>query len=206
MPRANAPERPQLRRRYDQRRDDLVAAAARLFAERGYRNTSIDDLVEATGLQRGGLYHYIDGKQQLLLLIHEELMSGLLDQAEEILAVDATPERHFRELMRVWVEHVAAFRDHMVVFAEERRLIEADPSWATVRGLRERFSDLLAQVLERGQESGAFEIVDRDLALLSILGVVNHMAVWLDPGGRLPAAAVADRCSELLLNGLGRRS
>jgi AcrR family transcriptional regulator len=53
--------------KYDARRLELIDIAARVFARKGYHATSIDDLVEATGLKRGGLYHYITGKEDLLI-------------------------------------------------------------------------------------------------------------------------------------------
>jgi AcrR family transcriptional regulator len=75
-----APTRPALRARYERRRADVVAAAARTFAERGYHGTSIDDLIEATGLTRGGLYHYTDSKEALLIAVLDELMDPLLER------------------------------------------------------------------------------------------------------------------------------
>jgi AcrR family transcriptional regulator len=194
-----------LRAKYDERRLAVVDAAARAFAERGYHETSIDDLVAATGLQRGGLYHYIGAKQELLLLIHDELMSPLLEQAERVVAEAGGPEQALRDLLRVWVEHVAAHRDHMTVFTEERRLLESDPDWGSVREARERFRDLLAGVLADGARTGAFRTADPEMALYSILGIVNYMSVWLDPGGRLSPAEIADRCASLLLDGLAPR-
>jgi AcrR family transcriptional regulator len=200
-----APSRPTLRAKYDRRRHAVVDAAAHAFAQRGYHATSIDDLVAATGLQRGGLYHYIGAKQELLLLIHDELMSPLLEQAEQVVAAASGPEQALRDLLRVWVEHVAAHRDHMTVFTEERRLLESDPAWESVREARERFRDLLAGLLADGGRSGAFRISDPDMALYSILGIVNYMSVWLDPGGRLTPAEIADHCAALLLDGLAPR-
>lgn len=191
--------------RWETRRREVVAISARLFAERGYRNTSIDDLVEATGLQRGGLYHYIDSKQHLLLLTHEELIEPLLVRAEEIAASQVAPEARLRAFLRAWVEHVATHRDHMVVFLEERRLIEDDPAWRQVREARERFDGILDDVLRAGVRDGSFASTDLDIARMSILGIVNHMAQWLDPNGRLVPVGVADRCADLLLQGLLRR-
>ena len=188
--------------KYDRRRREVVNTAARLFAERGYRNTSIDDLVEATGLQRGGLYHYIDSKQHLLLLTHEELIEPLLVRAEEIVAGDVPADVKLRELLRAWVTHVATHRDHMVVFSEERRLIESDPAWVDVRAARERFQSLLEGVLLAGDRDGAFAVDDADVVRLSILGIVNHMPQWLDPDGRLRPGEIADRCADMLLRGL----
>ena len=196
------PTRPRLRERYERRRRTVVATAARLFAEQGYRQTSIEDLVHATGLQRGGLYHYIDGKEHLLRLIHDDLMEPLLADAAAILAAPAPPADQLRSLMRVWVEHVASHRDHMVVFNEERRLIESHPDWAEVRAAREAFREAVAGVLRRGLLRGEFASADPEIALLAILGIVNHMPQWLQPGGRLTPAEIADRCSDLVLSGL----
>ena len=194
--------RPRSRAKYEQRRREVVNTAARLFAERGYHNTSIDDLVAATGLQRGGLYHYIEGKQHLLLLTHEELIAPLLVRAEAIAAADLPAEAKLRELLRAWVAHVAGHRDHMVVFGEERRLIESDPAWHEVRAARERFQSLLEEVLREGDRKGRFVIEDIGIVQMSILGIVNHMPQWLDPEGRLAPEQVADRCLDVLLRGL----
>ncbi len=190
------------RARYEARRREVVNQAARLFAQRGYADTSIDDLVEATGLQRGGLYHYIESKQHLLLLTHEQLMQPLLVQAEGIVAGRDDAEEKLRRLLRVWVAHVAAHRDHMIVFNESRRLIASDPAWEDVRAARARFQQLLEEVLVEGAGDGRFVVPDLQLVELTILGVVNHMPQWLDPGGRLSPEAVADGCADLLLAGL----
>jgi AcrR family transcriptional regulator len=196
------PSRPLLRARYERRRERVIAAAAREFARRGYHNTSIEDLVAATGLQRGGLYHYIDGKQQLLLLIQDQLLQPLLREAREISSRGAMPKTQLRALMRIWVSHVAAHRDHMVVFNEERRLIESVPEWKRLRQQRREFQGILADVLRRGAEDGSFQIADTEIALMSILGIVNHMPQWLDAAGRLSPDAIADRCVDLVLHGL----
>jgi AcrR family transcriptional regulator len=198
------PLRPRLRARYEGRLETVVATAAREFARRGFHNTSIDDLVAATGLQRGGLYHYIDSKQQLLLLIHDQLLQPLLEQARAIAASEAEPGEQLRALMRVWVMHVAAHRDHMTVFNEERRLIESIPEWTRVREQRREFQAILGEVLRRGVEDRSFLIGDANVALMSILGIVNHMPQWFDSAGRLSPEDVADRCADLVLYGISR--
>src|SRR5579885_1571176 len=97
------PTRPALRARYDRRREDLVQAAARVFAQRGYHGTSIDDLMRETGMTRGGLYHYTTSKQELLLSIVEDLMVPLLRRAEEIVAGERDAEARLRSLLAVWL-------------------------------------------------------------------------------------------------------
>lgn len=129
-------------------------------------------------------------------------MAPLQEQAEALLAEPGTPEEHLRRLVRLWVEHVAAHRDHMRVFEQERHVIAAEPRWAEVRESRKRFERLLDDVLGEGERAGDFAFADRGLALRALLGMVNHTAHWYRPAGRLSAEAVADGYCDVLL---GRR-
>lgn len=199
------PTRPALRAKYDARRAEVVASAARVFAARGYHATSIDDLLEATGLTRGGLYHYMDGKQDLLIAILDELMGPLLERTRAIVAEPGTPEEHLRAITRLWVGHVAAHLDHMVVFNQERRTLERDAGWAHVRAARREFEQLVRDVLQRGIDDGSFAIADPGLTLLALLGMGNYTAQWYAPGGRLDAESIADGYCALLLNGITAR-
>src|SRR5215475_7594995 len=110
MPAASPPTRPALRARYDRKQQDVIATAARLFAERGYQATSMQDLTQATGLAAGGLYHYIGSKEQLLIRICDELLEPLLEQARAIVARPAPATDHLRELLRAWLAHIEAHR------------------------------------------------------------------------------------------------
>ena len=91
MAAASPPTRPALRARYDARQHELVATAARLFAQRGYQATSMADLTAATGLAAGGLYHYIGSKERLLVAVLDDLMEPLLERAEAIVAARSAP-------------------------------------------------------------------------------------------------------------------
>jgi AcrR family transcriptional regulator len=195
------PTRPALRARYDRRRAEVVNAAARVFAERGYEATTMEDLSEATGLAAGGLYHYIGSKDQLLFDICAELLDPLLADAHAIVAEGAPPEETLRRLVRVWVDHVARHRDHMRVFQQERQLIERGPRWRAVRGSRKEFERVLEGVLE----AGGFVHPDRRIALEALLAMINALPQWFRPRGRLTADQVADGFCDLLLHGAARR-
>jgi len=194
------PTRPALRAKYDRKQQDVVDTAARLFAQRGYAATSMADLVDATGLTAGGLYHYIDGKEQLLIRICDELLEPLLTRAGEIVS-DPTLEAaaQLRELVRAWMEHVEGHLDHMAVFQQERRVLEREPQWRRVRQSRKRFEKLVDGVLARCEDAGVLATPDRSLALKALLGMVNHTAQWYRPGGPLKTAVIADGFCDLVL-------
>lgn len=200
----SAPQRPALRARYDRRRREIVDAAAKVFAQRGYHATSIEDLIAATGMTRGGLYHYTASKQELLLSVVGELMEPLLARAAEILDAPGSAEDRLRELMRVWLQHVADHREHMIVFSRERATLERTPAWPAVREARGRFEQMLASVLQAGRRDGSFHVRDPQMALMMILGAVNYGPEWLEPSGRLRPAQIAERYCEMLLDGIRR--
>ncbi len=196
---AARPTRPALRERYDRRRAEVVLGAARVFAERGYDQTSVPELAEALGLAAGSLYHYFGGKEQLLRAICDQLMDPLLLAAQELLARDAPADEQLRALVGAWVAHVVEHRDHMLVFQQERHVIERGAQWRGVRSGRKRFERLVDDVLARVEASGKAAFADRRLAVSALLGMVNHTAQWYRPRGRLSPEEIADGYVDLLL-------
>jgi TetR/AcrR family transcriptional regulator, cholesterol catabolism regulator len=190
------PTRPALRERYDRRRAEVVLGAARVFARRGYDQTSVPELAEALGLAAGSLYHYFPSKEELLRAICDQLMDPLLERAETLLAEPREPDEQLRALVRLWVEHVVAHRDHMLVFQQERHVIERGAAWRGVRASRKAFERLAEDTLAR---VGTRSTPDLRLALSALLGMVNHTAQWYRPRGRLDAVDIADGYVDLLL-------
>ena len=190
------PTRPALRERYDRRRAEVVLGAASVFAERGYDQTSVPELAEALGLAAGSLYHYFPSKEHLLRAICDQLMDPLLEQAEALLDEPREPADQLRALVRLWVEHVVAHRDHMLVFQQERHVIERGAAWRGVRASRKAFERLAEDALAQANAGGS---TDPRLALSALLGMVNHTAQWYRPRGRLGAAEIAEGYVDLLL-------
>jgi AcrR family transcriptional regulator len=198
------PTRPALRRRYERRQQEVVEIAAKLFADRGYQATSMVDLSEATGLTSGGLYHYIGSKEKLLFRIFRELTEPLLEQARAIEQSDAPAVDRIRSLLRLWLTHVEKYHHHMMVLGQERHVVESDPRWGEVRASRKAFDKVLGRVLEEvapapSDGSG----IDRRLALLGLLGMVNYTPQWFRSDGRLSAEQVADGYCDMMLAALG---
>ena len=105
--------------------------------------------------------------------------------------------------MRLWVARVIEHRHHMLVFQQERHVIERGDQWRAVRDTRKRFERLVARTLERVDGIAG----DRRLAVSALLGMVNHTPQWYRPRGRLGAGAIADGYVDLILgrsSGSGR--
>ncbi|MGH2938319.1 MAG: TetR/AcrR family transcriptional regulator [Solirubrobacterales bacterium] len=195
MPR---PDSPTPRARWDRRRAEVIEEAAHIFARRGYDQTSVPELGEALGQATGSLYHYFGGKEQLLIAICDQLMEPLLERTESLLAEQAPAREQLRALVHLWVAHVIDHQDHMLVFQQERHLIDHGAQWRGVRESRKRFERLVEGVL-RQVGRGGDEEADQRLLLAALLGMVNHTAQWYRPRGRLGPEQIADGFVDLVL-------
>jgi AcrR family transcriptional regulator len=181
------------------RRSELTQTAARLFAEKGYHGTSIGDLAEAMGVQKGSVYAHIDSKQDLL---YEATREGA--QAFHA-ALDAMPEDApvtdrillaLRGHLRVVAEQV----DVATVFTREWRYLEGERALEFLSE-RRRYEERIRALFREGRDTGALRSdLDAGAAALLVLSAANWAYTWLPPGA--DTDELADRFYGLLLDGI----
>jgi len=181
------------------RRDELVAVAARLFAERGYHGTSMADLAEAMGVQKGSLYSLTGSKQDLLVVVTREGATAFhtsLDRVPE----DADPLARIGAALRGHLAVVAEQADTATVFTREWRFLE-EPELTAFRDERRRYEtrwrSLLAEAAERGMLRAD---LDFEATVLLVLSAANWAYTWIRPGA--DTDALADRFFAVLLDGV----
>jgi AcrR family transcriptional regulator len=181
------------------RRDELVAVAARLFAERGYHGTSMADLAEAMGVQKGSLYSLTGSKQDLLVVVTREGAAAFhtaLDRVPE----DADPLARIGAALRGHLAVVAEQADTATVFTREWRFLQ-EPELTAFRDERRRYEtrwrSLLAEAAERGMLRAD---LDFEATVLLVLSAANWAYTWIRPGA--DTDALADRFFAVLLDGV----
>src|SRR5437764_15224239 len=103
-----------------ERGEQVYAAALRLFREKGYHATSMQDIAAAVGLYKGSLYHYIGGKEDLLVLVFERAMGSLLADVERIVAdTSLGPSAQLRLIVHAHVTCVSENLDALTVYLHE---------------------------------------------------------------------------------------
>src|ERR687883_553988 len=181
------------------RRQELTREAARLFAEKGYHGTSIGELAEALGVQKGSLYAHIASKQDLLYETMREgaaAFHGALDGIPD----DLPATEKIRLALRAHLRVVAEQLDVATVFVREWRYLEAerrDEFLAERRRYEERFRALFREGRELGELRT--DLDDASAALLA-LSAANWAYTWLRPGA--DTDELADRFYSLLLDGI----
>src|SRR5204862_1770930 len=177
------------------RRTGLTRTAARLFAEKGYHGTSIGDLAQAMGEQKGSLYAHIDSKEDLLWEVARE------GAAAFHAALDSVPDEgpaieRVRAALRAHLRVVAEQLDVATVFIREWQYLDGarrDQFLGERRRYEERFRALFCEGRERGELRT--DLADATAALVA-LSAANWAYTRLRPGAE--TAGHADRLTSPL--------
>jgi AcrR family transcriptional regulator len=181
------------------RRNELTRQAARLFAEKGYHGTSVGDLAEAMGVQKGSLYAHIESKADLLWEVAREGAVAFHD------ALDAIPDElpageKIRLALRAHLRVVSEQLDVATVFIREWRYLEG-PRREEFLAERRRYEERFRAFFREGRERGELRTdLDDATATLLVLSAANWAYTWLRQGE--DTDELADRFHALLVDGI----
>lgn len=185
------------------RQDDVYAAAAKLFAEKGYHATRIQDIADELGMLKGSLYYYFSSKEELLV----NLTSGRIEESiaaiKGILSTKYTPTE---KLTLTIDEHLRLYQEHAHIYTiymqENLHEINADAAEQVSR-LSKAYQKLWEKLLGEGIDCGEFQAdLDTEIAVKAILSMCNNTIIWYDPNGRVPIRELARMFANLVLNGV----
>lgn len=185
---------------YDQQRDEILARAAELFADRGYPGTSMNEVAAACGVTKPALYHYFRDKDALLAAI----AGNHIDHLEQIvgdvaaLKLDAAP--HLRELIHRFVRDYADSQHEHRVLTQDVKFLPDEQRRHVLDGERRvvaAFADAIAAVRPDVEKGG----LDKPLTML-LFGMMNWLFTWLRPEGPLTHEAMSEVVADLFFGGL----
>ena len=182
----------------------LLAEATRLFAERGYDRTSVQEIVEAAGVTKGALYHYFGSKDDLLSEIYGRVLRLQTDRLNTIAARPGAVEQRLAEAAAdVVVTSIQNLDDTKIFFRSMHQL--SPEKQKAVRAERRRYHETFRALVEEGQRDGHFRAEMRpDLVVDFFFGSVHHLGTWYHADGPLSADQVATEFSDLLLHSVRR--
>lgn len=185
----------------DDVRTQILHAALRLFGERGYHATSLQDIIAAAGCSKGGFYHHFESKEDLLLVFHETYMSYQLGEAEAIERRPGKPLEKLRLIAVLLLQSVEKFRDYVAVFFQERRFLSQE-KFALVKEKRDRFEGIVRRLVENAVRSGQLRRdLDPRFFTMMFFGTFNWTYYWFRPHKPLSPEQVATRLFTMLVEG-----
>ena len=180
----------------------VLAAAVRLFNERGYEATSMDDVAKRLGITKSSLYHHVTGKQELLRIAVDQALDGLHEAMDEVEGLEAPALDRLEALIRRSVLVLAERLEYVTLLLRVRGNTAVEQQ-ALLR--RRIFDAKVTELVKRAQSEGAIRPdVDAATAARLLFGMVNSLIEWYSPqrGG---AAELADTVTTIAFDGLRTR-
>ncbi len=186
---------------FESAREEILAAAARLFARQGYPGTSMNEVAEACQVSKPSLYHYFKDKHELLVQICESHLRTLAALVDEVIAQDLTPEPHLRALIAGFVREYGQSQNQHRVLTEDVKFLN-DEDRARLLQVERRVVSAFADAVAAVRPEVADARLQKPLTML-LFGMINWTFTWLRPDGELSYEDVAPMVADLFFGGLG---
>ncbi|HEY3568391.1 MAG TPA: TetR/AcrR family transcriptional regulator [Thermoanaerobaculia bacterium] len=185
-----------------ERQRAVLETAARLIREKGYEAASVQDIADACGLTKAGLYYYIRSKEDLLLAIQsygmdifeERVLQDVLAIADPVERLKACMERNIQLVTEGWSKEVTIIlHEHETLTGAARQRINAR---------KKRYVQFLESSFEEAMRAGRIRRVEPRVAAFAFLGQVLWIYKWFRPDGKIPADRLAREMLDLFFGGL----
>jgi len=184
-------------------RQEILRTAARLFQQRGYDATSMNDVAAALKLSKGGLYHHFQGKDEILFEIMDHAMEITEERVMGPVRGISDPEERLRSLIRRHMEVVLSplDREITVMLHENHPLPPALRKRINSRKKEYvHFVEGLIADVQRARH--AKNNVSARAAAFALLGMINWIYQWYKPEGNLQAHNLIPQFTDLLFGGI----
>ncbi|MFE4523761.1 TetR/AcrR family transcriptional regulator [Cytobacillus firmus] len=184
-----------------ERKTEILDAALTLFVKKGFHGTSIQDIADASGLTKGGLYHYLKSKDEILFLLHDRFICEGISKLQLIEKESLSPKGKLLKLLMAHLEIIHDYKDDITIFYKEWGNLPEE-NFKIVKKKRTDYANIFIKVLEEGKVEGIFNVEDSKISMFYILGASNFMYHWYEPQGERPLEDLARIYLNIITNGI----
>jgi len=189
-----------------ERREELLATAAEVFAAQGYRATTVRRIADAAGILAGSLYYHFDSKESMV----DEILSTFLDELwagyEAVLGAGLGPRETIEALVTESFREIDRHHAAVAIYQKEARQLQAQPRFAYLADSQAKFEKAWLGTLERGVADRVFRTdLDARLTYRFLRDTVWVAASWYRPGGQHSPEEIARQYLSMVLEGITLR-
>lgn len=182
------------------RRADILQAATRLFATKGYHAATLQDIADELALTRPAFYYYFKSKQQILEAVCRDSIDAADRALESVLTQDfPTRRERLRATLYTYATHSARAETTAIMMRNFDEMSQDEKDW--LRKRRRRREQKLADLVAEGVAAGEFRAREPLIGILTIFEAIHAIHNWYKPGGRLTREEVSHIIVDQLLDG-----
>jgi AcrR family transcriptional regulator len=187
------------------KRERILEEAVKLFYERGFNGTTLDDIAAELGVTKPFIYTHFRSKVDLLAALCKPTIEMSLAAVTGAAAQPGTVTDRLYSAVSAFTKVVLQRQPNIAIyFREEKNLTKT--ALDEINGLRKQFDRVLSRLLQEGVDSGEFRLGDVNLASLAIGGMISWAYTWHRPGGRLSLDEMGAHMADLALQMAGVES
>jgi TetR/AcrR family fatty acid metabolism transcriptional regulator len=191
------------RKRVGNKRERIIAAAATLFGDKGYHNTTTAEIAESAGVAAGTIYIYFSSKEELLVAVFEEFLGVHMDRLREGVAREAGPEAKLRRLLRLGLELMEQNPDSARIFLSQLRQSTSMIKMVVKRSSR-AYKDIIEGILEQGMREGFCRQMNVRAAASMLFGAYQSLVLdWVADDCSYRLSDQSDELADFVLQGVG---
>ncbi|THA65671.1 TetR/AcrR family transcriptional regulator [Streptomyces sp. A0958] len=189
-----------------ERRAELLATAAEVFAAQGYNATTVRRIADAAGMLAGSLYYHFDSKESMVDEILSTFLNELWEGYDAVLEAGLGPRETIEALVTESFREIDRHRDAVAIYQKEARHLAAQPRFQYLDDSQQKFEKAWLGTLERGVADGTFRAdLDIRLTYRFVRDTVWVAASWYRPGGRHSPEEIARQYLSMVLDGIALR-
>ena len=202
MPR-NASGTASTRRAVTDKREAILKAATRVFAEKGFFNSKVADIAKAAGVADGTVYLYFKNKDDVLHSIFDRAMAEFIADGRREIDALKTPQEKLRRIAELHLERLGTDREMAIVFQVELRGSTKFMQEFSAAGFSE-YLDIIRNTIAEGQRSGAFRNDIKPVVAAKIFyGAIDEMVTnWIISNKSYQLAPMADEVLKIFFGGV----
>jgi AcrR family transcriptional regulator len=186
-----------------ERREQILALATGIFADKGYASTTVREIADAAGILSGSLYHHFPSKESMLHEIMHGFLDGTIEQYRATLARGGEPLDVLRALVHDAFESLGANPAALAVMINEFNFLVQFPHFAYLREGAEETERLWTGVVEEGMRTGTIRADIEPRMIYRFMRDTIWISVrWYHPDGRYDPDQIADFYLDVLFDGI----
>jgi AcrR family transcriptional regulator len=186
-----------------ERREAILALAAEVFAQKGFKTATVREIADAAGILSGSLYHHFDSKETMVDEIISRFINEMIASYTRIVEEIDDPMLALKALITTAFESIQPYRAAVTVAQNESHYLQQFARFSHLADGYARVERLWVGVLRRGIASGAFKPdLDTKLTYLFMRDAIWVTVRWFRPGGRYDVGQLADSYIDLVMAGI----
>ena len=179
----------------------ILAEAAKLFKEKGFGGTSMRDLAEKVGMEAASMYNHIKSKDEILELICFKIANQYISQLQEIENTNQSFQDKLNAIIGLHVQLIIEDSASVSVANNDWKYLSEEKK-NQYKQIRKSYEKSFANIIEQGMQNGEFKKMNVSVALFTMLSSLRWIELWYKPSRKITPQELEEDLKTLLMNGL----